>query len=340
MELSGGELQEQGDSRMQELTSLVQKVTRSSSWWERHGVDWAWLILALCATPAGFMLLQSERWLPLCLGILLLGTTHTIVSVKGSHLASHSSLSQSRSWNKLWAVLFIEVCGSFTAEVATHQHVKLHHAYTNIIGLGDSSTWKAPFFPRYIYLFILPLAVPLITPIVALGLIQDLPGLVVLRTLCTISLGMLLNCWLLLTVSGFRSLLSAFLCMLLYKALYSIPYIHVNIFQHIGLAMFSLDKKPKRIYQMAYGVLNLPRNPLLDWSFGHSLINCHVEHHLFPTLSDNMCLKVKPIVSNYFKQHNIPYNEESYLSRLRLFIDRYQQLMVDAPCLTELVGIQ
>ncbi|GCC16299.1 hypothetical protein chiPu_0022549, partial [Chiloscyllium punctatum] len=61
------------------------------------------------------------------------------------------------------------VCGSFTAEVATHQHVKLHHAYTNIIGLGDSSTWKAPFFPRYIYLFILPLAVPIITPIVALG---------------------------------------------------------------------------------------------------------------------------------------------------------------------------
>lgn len=43
---------------------------------------------------------------------------------------------------------------------------------------------------------------------------------------------------------------------------------------------------------MSLGVLNLPRLPVLDWAFGHSLISCHVEHHLFPRLSDNMCLKV------------------------------------------------
>lgn len=63
--------------------------------------------------------------------------------------------------------------------------------------------------------------------------------------------------------------------------------------QHIGLPMFAPDRKPKRIHLMSLGVLNLPRNRLLDWSFGHSLISCHVEHHLFPSLSDNMCLKVR-----------------------------------------------
>lgn len=62
--------------------------------------------------------------------------------------------------------------------------------------------------------------------------------------------------------------------------------------QHIGLDMFSPTHRPKRIYQISHGVLNLPRNLLLDWMFGHSLINCHVEHHLFPQLSDHMCLKV------------------------------------------------
>lgn len=62
--------------------------------------------------------------------------------------------------------------------------------------------------------------------------------------------------------------------------------------QHIGLPMFSRDKKPRRIHMMSLGVLNLPRLPVLDWAFGHSLISCHVEHHLFPKLSDNMCLKV------------------------------------------------
>lgn len=65
------------------------------------------------------------------------------------------------------------------------------------------------------------------------------------------------------------------------------------LLQHIGLPMFTADRKPKRIHLMSLGVLNLPRNALLDWSFGHSLISCHVEHHLFPNLSDNMCLKVR-----------------------------------------------
>lgn len=43
---------------------------------------------------------------------------------------------------------------------------------------------------------------------------------------------------------------------------------------------------------MSLGVLNLPRLPVLDWAFGHSIVSCHVEHHLFPKLSDHMCLKV------------------------------------------------
>lgn len=45
----------------------------------------------------------------------------------------------------------------------------MHHAHTNVIGLGDSSVWKVPFLPRTVYLFVAPLAVPIITPLVALG---------------------------------------------------------------------------------------------------------------------------------------------------------------------------
>lgn len=47
--------------------------------------------------------------------------------------------------------------------------MKIHHGYTNVIGLGDSSTWKLPFLNRYVYMFIAPLAVPILTPLVALG---------------------------------------------------------------------------------------------------------------------------------------------------------------------------
>lgn len=51
-------------------------------------------------------------------------------------------------------------------------------------------------------------------------------------------------------------------------------------------------------------------------------------------------LQIKPIVSQYLKQKKLPYNEDTYSSRLRLFLQKYEELMVHAPPITELVGIQ
>uniref|UniRef100_A0A8C6YKY9 Fatty acid desaturase 6 n=1 Tax=Nothoprocta perdicaria TaxID=30464 RepID=A0A8C6YKY9_NOTPE len=325
---------------MGELSQLVQAAVRSSSWWERHGVDICILGLSFLLLPAGFLCLRSAHATPFLAGIVILGVVHHTLTVKGSHLASHNALTESKAWGKVWAVFFIELCSAFTAEQATYNHVKLHHGYTNIIGLGDSSTWKLPFLNRYVYMFLAPLAVPVITPLVALDLLRSVKWTTALRTVCFMFLGLYSHYWILLHVSGFQSAWSALLCMLVTRSLLAHPYIHVNIFQHIGLPMFAAERKPARIRLMSLGVLNLPRNALLDWAFGHSLISCHVEHHLFPSLSDNMCLKIKPIVSRYLREQRLPYNEDSYASRLRLFLQKYEELMVHAPPITELVGIQ
>ncbi|XP_051523298.1 fatty acid desaturase 6-like [Myxocyprinus asiaticus] len=327
------------ETLMMELTRLVQKSLRESSWWERRGIDCTILTAAFITLPAGFLLLGSSQLLYFLLGLLIMGVAHAVITVKGAHMASHGALSESPTWAKFWAVFFIEVCGSFSARAGVQAHVKMHHAYTNVIGLGDSSTWKIPFLPRSVYLFIAPLAVPVITPVVAMGQMKGQSPSQIVRTVLCVCLGFFSQYYLLRCVSGL-SCSSALLVMLLCRAMFSLPYIHVNIFQHIGLPMFSSTCRPKRIYQMTHGVLNLPRNPLLDWTFGHSLINCHVEHHLFPYLSDNMCLKVKPIVSQYLKEKQLPYQEDSYLSRLSLFFHKYQELMVFAPPITELVGVQ
>uniref|UniRef100_A0A3B5B973 Fatty acid desaturase 6 n=1 Tax=Stegastes partitus TaxID=144197 RepID=A0A3B5B973_9TELE len=347
-----GEPEEKGggaaaeETLMMELSRLVQKTVKESSWWERRGVDCSILALfsAFCLTA--FLLLGSSHFLWFSAGVLLMGVAHAVITVKGTHLASHGALSESQAWAKFWAVFFIEICGSFSARAGVQGHIKMHHAHTNVIGLGDSSVWKVPFLPRSVYLFVAPLAVPVITPLVALAPVRARlrrlghSAVLVARTVVMVTLGLYSQYWLLMNVSGFTSPLSALLCMLVCRAMFSVPYIHVNIFQHIGLPMFSPTRRPKRIYQMTHGVLNLPRNPLLDWMFGHSLINCHVEHHLFPFLSDNMCLKVKPVVSKYLTEKQLPYQEDGYLSRLQLFFDRYQELMVFAPPITELVGVQ
>lgn len=62
-----------------------------------------------------------------------------------------------------------QICGSFSSHAGIQAHIKMHHAHTNVIGLGDSSVWKVPFLPRVIYLFLAPLAVPVITPVIALS---------------------------------------------------------------------------------------------------------------------------------------------------------------------------
>ncbi|XP_024913640.1 fatty acid desaturase 6 isoform X2 [Cynoglossus semilaevis] len=298
------------------------------------------MTMFLLSFLTAFLLLSSTHLTWFLVGVMLMGVAHAVITIKGTHLASHGALSESPTWAKFWAVFFIEICGSFSARAGVQGHIKMHHAHTNIIGLGDSSVWKVPFLSRTIYLFFAPLAVPIITPLVAFAHLRGHSLGLIFRTALTVSLGLYSQYWLLVHVSGFRSPLSALFCMLVCRAMFAVPYIHVNIFQHIGLAMFSPSRRPKRIQQMSHGVLNLPRNLVLDWIFGHSLISCHVEHHLFPFLSDHMCLKVKPIVSKYLLEKQFPYHEDSYWSRLRFFFSRYQELMVFAPPITELVGGQ
>lgn len=50
--------------------------------------------------------------------------------------------------------------------------------------------------------------------------------------------------------------------------------------------------------------------------------------------------QVKPVVSQFLMEKKLPYQEDTYLSRLHLFFHKYQELMVFAPPITELVGIQ
>lgn len=46
------------------------------------------------------------------------------------------------------------------------------------------------------------------------------------------------------------------------------------------------------------------------------------------------------MVSRFLHEKQLPYNEDSYLARFRLFLDRYEELMVRAPLITEVAGLQ
>lgn len=68
-------------------------------------------VLMLCL--AAFLLLGSSQILWFSAGVLLMGVAHGVITVKGTHLASHGALSESQGWGKFWAVFFIEVTCSY-----------------------------------------------------------------------------------------------------------------------------------------------------------------------------------------------------------------------------------
>ncbi|XP_072033531.1 fatty acid desaturase 6-like [Amphiura filiformis] len=326
---------------MGELNRKVQTIIAKSSWWDRYGVDWCIILLSVCALlPIAVLLLRSDDWGPFLIGLALLGLIHSMIKTKISHLAAHGALCKSKGWNTIWQYLFIEFFGSFSAVSSMDIHLKVHHPYTNIVGLGDSAIWRVPFLPCFTYMFVAPLLLPPLTPVVAMGnLIVDKKFVAAVKCLIVVTCGLVANVWFIMW-AGAMTCTKAIICILVYRAPMEIPYIHVNIFQHIGLPMYSRENHPPRLQLMCNGALNLTRAPIINWFFGHSLVDCHVEHHLFPTLSDNMCAKVKPVVKEYILGHGLAYQEEDYWDRLKLFVKKYKELMVNAPPITEFIGIQ
>jgi len=323
-----------------ELNEQVQLIVANSSWYELYGREWRDMLLGIPILIIGIALMNFESFLCNTIGLFLLSIVNFMWSDKGGHLAVHGSLGRSRFFNKLCAEFFINFNGGFSAYMGYDIHIKTHHPHTNIIGLGDSSTWKAPFLGPYTYLYLGPLLLPILTPLLSVQLLLEKKLCGEISKFITIFLaGIGFYSWLLIHFANF-SLISSIMTTLASRAILAAPYIHVNIFQHIGLPMYDPKSRPLRLYQMSTGVLNLARNPLFDRIFGHSLINCHIEHHLFPRLSDYMCLKIKPLVKDFLVRNNLPYHERPYMERLRAFTINYDKYMRNAPPITHFVGIQ
>ena len=83
----------------------------------------------------------------------------------------------------------------------------------------------------YLYMFVAPVLVPLLMPVVSLPMLWE-QGLWIALVRCLVlgSLGTWFNLYMLMAVSGL-SLGKAALCLWAYRAVFAVPYIHVNIFQ-------------------------------------------------------------------------------------------------------------
>ena len=154
----------------------------------------------------------------------------------------------------------------------THPTV-MHYCYSILINVTIfCRTFKAPFLSTYLYMFVAPVLVPLLMPVVSLPMLWE-QGLWIALVRCLVlgSLGTWFNLYMLMAVSGL-SLGKAALCLWSYRAVFAVPYIHVNIFQvrliytiELRCALItSLKSSLKMLHRLAiYGKSIISSNPKL-----------------------------------------------------------------------------
>ncbi|XP_048222845.1 LOW QUALITY PROTEIN: proton channel OTOP3 [Perognathus longimembris pacificus] len=78
-----------------------------------------------CWALGGFLCLRSENVLLFAAGITILGVCHYTLTVKGSHLATHSALTGSKRWSRLWLLFFVELL-YYVASTVRRPHAVLY----------------------------------------------------------------------------------------------------------------------------------------------------------------------------------------------------------------------
>lgn len=324
------------------LRRKVKDVVSKSTFWQRHGKDGLQLCLTVPLFGLGLFLVRSTSMPVFLLGTFMISVFHTAIGFRGSHAAVHGTLTSNATINKFFGYIFSDIVNQFSCHAGYVTHVKGHHPYTNVIGYGDSSTFKAPFLSRFVYLFMLPFLLPFLNPMVSLNILLANNNFWQHMSLYALLMvfGLAVETSLLIYVSNL-TLGMTLLVMYIRRATFSMPFLHVNVFQHIGLKFYEFQSRPKsKAYQMTHSVLNLANCGILEIVFGAGICSCHIEHHLFPNLSDNMLRKIRPMVKKELLRNGLPYFERSYGDRLALFIDKYEELLVDPPSILSMAGIQ
>jgi len=69
-----------------------------------------------------------------------------------------------------------------------------------------------------------------------------------------------------------------------------------------------------------HGTKNIDPSIWMDWLAGG--LNYQIEHHLFPSIPRHRLSKLKPIVENFCKEHQLPYFSYNYTTCLTSILQR------------------
>lgn len=298
---------------------------------DRWGYEVLYTFVRFSLYAAGLQLFFFEGRLSKALAMVIMSYAYYGLVITGTHETSHNCFVGSPRLNRWLGYFFADFMSGQSADWWHTRHIKTHHAYTNIMD-KDPPLFIYPWMNKYVFFFGVPVFAE--AWIIGSSIQYHLkhPGL--LR-------------WLLLTVAGFALQAWPFASTLgwplalIYvygiRTVFAPLFMHLAVFNHIGLDFPT--ERDEWVRHQLHTTRNVSWNWFLAGFGGNAFLDTHLEHHVFPHLSNHMLVAVRPVLKDYCQSNAIEYRETSYLGVLKECLDGYQHLMDQANCITEANGL-
>jgi fatty acid desaturase 6 len=308
-----------------ELSDRVQTTIRGRGWFDRHGYESVMLFLRVALFAGAFSLFALPSWPARIVGMILLSYAYTAIAITGTHETSHLSYVKSKFFNKAWAYFFSDFWSAQSHLWWHYRHVQVHHLYPNVND-REPKSFYFPWINRYVYFFIIPYLVVFWLIAHSIKYLWKKWANLAMYLVAMV-LGWAFHAFLFTTI-GFSWFVS-FALVLLMRSLLAPVFIHLAVFNHIGL------DNPREVLpwmpRQDLTTRNLKPSFLLNIMGGNAFLECHLEHHLFPSLSNHMLGKIRPIVRTFMQEKGYAYREETYFSCLRNCLRHYHEIFENKP---------
>ncbi len=306
------------------LSKEIQEVLNNQTWFQLHGFEWLFFLLRSIAFAAIFVCFAlTDGWLRL-LTLIPLSYLYYGIGITGTHETSHRAFTKSVRWNKIWSYFFSDFWASQSSAWWYNRHVKIHHAFTNIPS-KEEMDFLYPWLNKYIFFFVAPYLVLGWLIVNSVRFLWGKWGEFIKFTTCML-LGIAFHLGLFLL---FVPLPEALLYFFIMRSLFSPVFVHIATFNHIGLE--NPDIKPPWLPHQTRTTRNLKPHWFLTGMGGNAFIDCHIEHHLFPSISNRMLAKIRPITVKFLKREGYKYVEETYRSCLAYCLRNYKYIFQQGP---------
>ncbi|MBI4154496.1 fatty acid desaturase [Candidatus Woesearchaeota archaeon] len=251
--------------------------------------------------------------------MLILSYFYYGIAITGTHETRHNTFVKSRSLNKILAYFFSDFWGGQSNEWWYHRHVKVHHIHTNITE-KEEAVFYYPWINKYVYFFILPYLVMFWLLIHSIYFLWGEWKKLFLFLMINLT-GWIFHVYL---FSLILPLQYAFISVFIMRSLFAPLFMQLAVFNHIGLE----DPKTRLpwLSHQTKTTRNLKKHWFLNGIGGNAFVECHIEHHLFPSISNRLLSKIKPLIIKQLKKEGYKYIEESYWDVLTKCLKYYDEI--------------